>query len=447
MPLETATFISQLNPANPAHSDQLSAADSHDRLIKSTILATFPNFTAAALNSTQAQIDAAVASVVTNKKFALLAGTAAAPSLYFDLENGTGIYQSAAGSLDVTVAGVRTLQVSSAGLDVKAGDVNVPTGKTFKINGTSIFPIATAGITDKAVTYAKIQDISATNTLLGRKTAAAGPTEEIAVGAGLAISSGALTVAAQPIAGGFRNLVIKNNATTPNTKVDLTADALTVETSTGAAFRRRSVSLTIDATTNGANGLDASGLALNSWYAVLVIYNPTTDTHAGLLVKDANFPGSITLPSGYTAWARFGWMRTGAAATFYGIKQVGRHAQYVVNLGATGAAYPLPAVGPTGTSAVGGFTAVAVSPFLPSTASEIDITVVSARNSGSLSGVMCAPSNTFDSTTGLSPPPIGNVEGGRACYRGTLVLEGPNVYFFATNGGGGMMITGWWDNL
>jgi microcystin-dependent protein len=64
VPLETATHISGLVPSNPAASDPLSGADDHLRLIKSTIKATFPNFTDAALNSTQAQIDAVAALLV-----------------------------------------------------------------------------------------------------------------------------------------------------------------------------------------------------------------------------------------------------------------------------------------------------------------------------------------------------------------------------------------------
>jgi microcystin-dependent protein len=60
LPLETATFISDLTTSNPGHSDGLSQADSHLRLIKATLKNTFPNFTSAALASTQAQIDAVV---------------------------------------------------------------------------------------------------------------------------------------------------------------------------------------------------------------------------------------------------------------------------------------------------------------------------------------------------------------------------------------------------
>src|SRR6478672_8307118 len=64
MPLETASYISDLVATNPASSDPLSQADDHMRLIKLALKNTFPNFTAAALNSTQAQIDAIAALLV-----------------------------------------------------------------------------------------------------------------------------------------------------------------------------------------------------------------------------------------------------------------------------------------------------------------------------------------------------------------------------------------------
>ena len=48
MPLETGTYISDLNASNPVGaSDTKSEGDNHIRLIKSTILATFPNITGA----------------------------------------------------------------------------------------------------------------------------------------------------------------------------------------------------------------------------------------------------------------------------------------------------------------------------------------------------------------------------------------------------------------
>ena len=47
MALETATFISGLDAANPTAVDALAGADDHLRLIKSTIKTSFPNVTGA----------------------------------------------------------------------------------------------------------------------------------------------------------------------------------------------------------------------------------------------------------------------------------------------------------------------------------------------------------------------------------------------------------------
>jgi hypothetical protein len=47
MPLETATFINQLDAANPLGSDPIASGDDHLRLIKAALKATFPNITGA----------------------------------------------------------------------------------------------------------------------------------------------------------------------------------------------------------------------------------------------------------------------------------------------------------------------------------------------------------------------------------------------------------------
>lgn len=56
--------------------------------------------------------------------------------------------------------------------------------------------VATAGIADDAVTYAKLQNISTNNRLLGRATAGAGNAEEITVGTGLQITGTTLSATA-----------------------------------------------------------------------------------------------------------------------------------------------------------------------------------------------------------------------------------------------------------
>lgn len=47
MPLESATFISQLVPGNPSGTDQYATTDDHLRLIKAVLQSTFPNLSAA----------------------------------------------------------------------------------------------------------------------------------------------------------------------------------------------------------------------------------------------------------------------------------------------------------------------------------------------------------------------------------------------------------------
>lgn len=51
MPLESATYVGELNAANPLQTEGLNTADDHLRLIKSTILASFPNIEGAVSGS------------------------------------------------------------------------------------------------------------------------------------------------------------------------------------------------------------------------------------------------------------------------------------------------------------------------------------------------------------------------------------------------------------
>jgi hypothetical protein len=56
MGLETGTYISSLNSSNPTTGDNKTEGDDHIRLIKATLLATFPNVTGA-VTATHTQIN------------------------------------------------------------------------------------------------------------------------------------------------------------------------------------------------------------------------------------------------------------------------------------------------------------------------------------------------------------------------------------------------------
>ena len=82
-----------------------------------------------------------------------------------------------ASGFHLKIGNVKVLEATALGSGVVTSSLtSVGTIATGVWNGT---PIATAYIADDAVTYAKIQDVSATDKILGRSTAGAGVVEEI----------------------------------------------------------------------------------------------------------------------------------------------------------------------------------------------------------------------------------------------------------------------------
>lgn len=130
------------------------------------------------------------------------------------------------------------------------------------------------------------------------------------------------------VVGDSRGLVITNNAGTPNTKIDCAATEIVVKTAGGTPFLITNWNNTIDATTNGANGLDVGGLGNSTYYYEHAIYNPTTATKAALLSLSATAP---TLPSGYTFSALAGSCQTDVSGHIKTFTQLGR-AVYIADV-------------------------------------------------------------------------------------------------------------------
>jgi hypothetical protein len=116
----------------------------------------------------------------------------------------------------------------------------------------------------------------------------------------------------------YRGLFVRNNATTPNSKVDLTSAQIAVSTGAGAIQILSNISVTIDITVSGANGLDTGSEAASAWYYIYVIYNSSTATAAGLFSTSSTSP---TLPSGYTYSSCVGSVRNDASSNFFEFEQ------------------------------------------------------------------------------------------------------------------------------
>lgn len=79
---------------------------------------------------------------------------------------------------------------TSVGINQLTGDVTAGPGSGSVAATIANNAVTTAKVLDANITYAKIQDVSATDRLLGRDTAAAGDIEEIPVSSGLEFTGG-----------------------------------------------------------------------------------------------------------------------------------------------------------------------------------------------------------------------------------------------------------------
>lgn len=104
-------------------------------------------------------------------------------------------------------------------------------------------------------------------------------------------------------------LLIKPNVGAPTTKIDVSADILSVQGITLSA-----VAATINTAVLGFNGLDSGVIAANQKYAIFVICKNDGSLPGGLISLSGTAPA---LPAGYTKFRRVGWIFTTAGALIY----------------------------------------------------------------------------------------------------------------------------------
>jgi hypothetical protein len=265
-------------------------------------------------------------------------------------------------------------------------------------------------------------------------------------GSGTSPSWVTLSTTNSAVQGTFKNLVI--STTGLSALITTTADEVIVGNGSGTYKTLYTVSLSINTTTSGANGLDTGSLVASTWYSVWIIYNPTTTTTAGLISTSSTSP---TMPSGYTLKSRIGWIRTDGTANKYPLsyKQLGRRAQYVVATGSNVTGLPVMATGVVGSTTTPTWVAVGANLFVPPTASRIQVFIWQVAATGGI--VIVAPSNVYGAYGSTTNPPILQATGGSGInmsVQGDILLESLTIYWASAGSASNFIAcVGWEDNI
>lgn len=109
----------------------------------------------------------------------------------------------------------------------------------------------------------------------------------------------------------FNGLSISNDATTPNTLLDVAAGSCL--DSTGTFQLTLPAAAKVNIATNGLNGLDTGTIAASKVYAVFLVADPVTLQSSGVMIS-LSYTAPL-LPFGYSAFARIGFVTIGAGST------------------------------------------------------------------------------------------------------------------------------------
>lgn len=252
------------------------------------------------------------------------------------------VYDAFAGAFHLTSVPTTSgpLTTIAAGTTTNLGSVQ---GQAVQVTGTGV-TIGSFGTLTTAYSPVLQLTFSGSNTITYNATSMITPTGQsistapgdsatvVYLGSGNWRILSYVTSYSTPNIGSVSGLVSGNNTVTPNTKVDITATSAILE-GTLSGLKVSGVSVTIDATTTGANGLDTGTLVANTWYYQWIISDGTTT--AGLLSTSSTAP---TMPTNYVYKLRVGAIQTDATPVFYRVKQRGREAQYAITAGTNTAA-------------------------------------------------------------------------------------------------------------
>ena len=352
----------------------------------------------------------------------------------------TGLTPSSTSVGAITLAGTLGYANGGTGVTSPGTSGNVLTSQTTVFTGsTAGTTLSVTGITSGTLYVGQTITGSglAANTVITAYGSGTGGTGNYTISVSQNVSSATMTATGwssqSPAVSGFSGQYSNLAITASSSSVAVTARYVTVATSGGTIQTLSNVNISsIAINTTGANALDSGSLAANTFYSVYVIYNPTTATTAGLLSTSGTSP---TLPSGYTYYARFGWVYATSTSALTPTVQSGNRVSYlsVLTLANSNASTP------TAIDLTSGSTK-----FIPTTAGTVfgsvycgfttNQNVIVYINSNSNSQVAYA--NNGNQATAANQ-----------CYY-EIVLQSNSIYYTNTGGTANFVyLQGWVDNI
>lgn len=245
---------------------------------------------------------------------------------------------------------------------------------------------------------------------------------------------------------GAIGLKIVNDATTPNTKIAVTADQVTT-IANGQTISRQNISFSLNLTVNGANGLDTGSYSTpNEVLYVYVIDNGANG--AALASLSATAP---TMPSGYSYKCRLGAVMSDSSPNLYRFLQLGNNTSYTPGAGNT-LVYPFIDGGIAGSgcsTATPTLKSESLGQYVPPTATRATMVLMNAFNSGATSNVILAPTSSGIGGLSSAAPPFSGISASAGNVLSVVVpLTTPQTTFFCSSAlGGGLSVAGYADKV
>lgn len=239
----------------------------------------------------------------------------------------------------------------------------------------------------------------------------------------------------------INGMQVRNNATTPNTKLTVNAGICRDNTNTydiniGNYLGQGDPSITansdtvLDTSVHGINGLDAGSLAASTVYNIYVVSDPVSANATGVMASTSDTP---LIPFGYSAYRKIGYAITDASVHFLLFYLAGNNNYRQFRYDA-----------PQATAVTAGnatsYTAVALTAFVP-TLENTPVSIAYAFTPGAASRVLnITPGNATGNALTVTGQVTSVVISGNATVEARVTSSVPEVDYKVTNSGDAVAI-------